>query len=93
MAFNLCSLRCSLFSVPPHPWLIASVVGSIALTAAIMWSSQVRESLGVGLPSVEGIEVVVFIALAITLLSEGVKTVLRRMATSPRRTTAVGRPA
>lgn len=87
MARNLCSLRCSIVG-SAHHWRVDSVLGSLAVTAAIMWSSQVCEAFGLGVPSVEEIEVVVLIAVTITLLSEGVKMVLRRMEASSQKVTA-----
>jgi Ca2+-transporting ATPase len=78
MAFNLRSLRYSLLQAPPHGWLVAAVAGSLAVTAAMVSWPQAREAFGVGIPSLVSMEIALAVAIAVTVLSDLVKVVLRR---------------
>jgi Ca2+-transporting ATPase len=77
---NLRSLRYSLVQAPPHSWLVASVLGSFAITAGVMALPRLREAFGVAIPSLEELKGVLAAALAVTILSELVKVALRRRA-------------
>jgi Ca2+-transporting ATPase len=76
--FNLRSLRYSLVQAPPHGWLVAAVGGSLAVTVGVMALPRVRESFGVATPTLEEIEIVLGVSVAVTVLSELVKAALRR---------------
>jgi Ca2+-transporting ATPase len=78
MALNLRSLRYSLLAVPPHGWLVASVIGSIAVTALAVTLPPLREAFGITIPRAEGIGIALGVVLAVTVLTEAVKAGLRK---------------
>ncbi len=80
MAVNLRSLRYSVFRLRPHKLLLASVLLGVILTFALVQVPQVRGSLGVVIPGTEDMEIVLAIALWVTLSTELTKVFLKKRA-------------
>lgn len=80
MALNLRSLRYSILTTPPHLSLVASVVGSIAITAIVLAVPAVRDSFGISIPTLDILWKAVGMMVLITAMSETVKLALRRLA-------------
>jgi Ca2+-transporting ATPase len=78
IALNFRSLRYSIFTTPPHRWLLVSVFLSILITFLLIQFPHVRDSFGITFPSTEYIEIVLLIAVGITGTIELAKLALKK---------------
>ncbi len=78
IALNCRSLRYSVFTAPPHGWLLAAVGWELALVAALIHIPAVREAFGIVLPTARDLGTIGAFGLAIFALMEGIKVLLRR---------------
>jgi len=80
IALNCRSLRYSIFTAPPHGWLLAAVVWEIVLIAVLLQFPTVRDSFGIDIPSWADLTTIGLFGLAIFVLMEAIKVLLRRKA-------------
>ncbi|MBN2720930.1 MAG: cation-translocating P-type ATPase, partial [Proteobacteria bacterium] len=78
MALNFRSLRYSLFRLPPHGWLVGSVVLSCAITFLALGIPSVKESFGVTGPDLKGMLIVLAVTIWVTFSTELTKVFIRR---------------
>ncbi|MEW5772312.1 MAG: cation-translocating P-type ATPase [Thermodesulfobacteriota bacterium] len=78
IALNCRSLRYSVFTAPPHGWLLVAVAWELVLAAGLIQIPAVREAFGINLPSARDLGVIGAFGLAIFALMEGIKVFLRR---------------
>jgi len=80
IALNCRSLRYSVFTAPPHGWLLAAVAWELALVAGLVHIPTVREAFGIVLPTARDLVTIGAFGLLIFALMEGIKMILRRNA-------------
>lgn len=78
IALNCRSLTHSVFRVPPHKWLVLAVVWELIMVAAIIQIPAVREAFGITEPSFSDLIIIVAFGIAIFLIIEVTKVVLRQ---------------
>ena len=78
IALNCRSLVYSIFSAPPHKWLIIALAWELALIAVLVQIPAVRQAFGITIPSAADLALVSVIGLFIMVLIEASKVVLRR---------------
>ncbi len=81
LALNFRSLKYSIFQAPPHKWLLLSIVGTLAFTAALIQVPGVLEAFGIAAPAASDLGIIVALGLFVTITIEITKAVLR--ATAP----------
>jgi Ca2+-transporting ATPase len=80
IALNFRSLRYSVFTAPPHRWLLAAIVWELVLVAALVQVPSLREAFGIVLPAAPDLAVVAVFSLVVFLSMEVLKAVLRSKA-------------
>jgi P-type Ca2+ transporter type 2C len=80
LALNFRSLKYSIFQAPPHKWLLLSIVGTLAFTAALIQVPGVLEAFGIALPAASDLGIIVALGLFVTITIEISKAVLRAKA-------------
>ncbi len=78
IALNCRSLVYSIFSAPPHKWLIIALAWELALIAFLVQIPAVRQAFGITIPSAADLALVSVIGLFIMVLIEASKVLLRR---------------
>ncbi len=78
IALNCRSLRYSVFTAPPHKWLVLAVGWELALIAVLMQFDTVRESFGIVMPTVQDLTIIVLFSAVIFAIMELTKYLLRR---------------
>jgi Ca2+-transporting ATPase len=77
IALNLRSMRYSVFSAPPHRWLVIAVLSQAVLTAALLRIPTVRDVFGITLPSLWDSVVIGSFGLVVFISIEVLKAFLR----------------
>jgi len=77
LALNFRSLRFSVLQAPPHKWLLISIAGTLALTAALLMVPALREAFGIALPTMGDLFTIVALGAGIMVTIEVIKAVLR----------------
>jgi Ca2+-transporting ATPase len=80
LALNFRSLKYSIFQAPPHKWLLLSIVGTLAFTAALIQVPGVLEAFGIAAPAASDLGIIVALGLFVTITIEITKAVLRAKA-------------
>jgi Ca2+-transporting ATPase len=78
IALNCRSLVYSIFSAPPHKWLIIALAWELALIAILVQIPAVRQAFGITVPSAANLALVAAIGLSIMVVIETSKILLRR---------------
>ncbi len=78
IALNCRSLVFSIFTVPPHKWLLIALFWEVLLIALIIQLPAVRQAFGITLPSVSDLALISAIGLVVMSLIEATKILLRR---------------
>ncbi len=78
IALNCRSLVFSIFTVPPHKWLIIALAWELAIIALIVQIPAVRQAFGITLPSLPDLAIVCAIGLMVMAVIEATKVLLRR---------------
>ncbi len=78
IALNCRSLVFSIFTVPPHKWLVIALIWEVLLIALIVQLPAVRQAFGITLPSVADLVLISAIGLVVISLIEATKILLRR---------------
>ena len=83
IALNCRSLVYSIFSAPPHKWLIIALAWELALIAVLVQIPAVWQAFGITVPSVADLALVAAIGLFIMIVIEASKILLRRYMAKP----------
>jgi Ca2+-transporting ATPase len=86
IALNCRSLVFSIFTVPPHKWLVIALAWELVVIALIVQIPAVRQAFGITLPSLPDLAIIGAIGLMVMVVIEATKVLLRRH----RRTEAAG---
>jgi Ca2+-transporting ATPase len=78
IALNCRSLIFSIFTVPPHKWLVIALGWELLLMTLIVQLPAVRQAFGITLPALEDVAVIAVIGLVVMSLIEATKVLLRR---------------
>ncbi|MCX8118396.1 MAG: cation-translocating P-type ATPase [Desulfobacterota bacterium] len=78
VALNCRSLIYSIFKAPPHKWLIIAIAWEIVLIAILVQIPSVREAFGIMKPSFSDMVLITGFGLAIFVIIELTKLILRR---------------
>lgn len=78
IAINFRSLRYSIFSAPPHKWLILAIFWEAVLMIVLLQVPAVRESFGIGMPTFMDIGLIMAYGFFIMAVLEIYKLWLRR---------------
>jgi P-type Ca2+ transporter type 2C len=77
LALNFRSLKYSIFQVPPHKWLIVSIIGTLAFTAALIQIPAVLDAFGIVAPAFSDLGMIMALGLVVTITIEITKVFLR----------------
>lgn len=77
LALNFRSLKYSIFQVPPHKWLIVSIIGTLAFTAALIQIPAVLDAFGIITPAFSDLGMIMALGLVVTITIEITKVFLR----------------
>jgi P-type Ca2+ transporter type 2C len=78
IALNCRSLTHSVFKAPPHKWLVLAVIWELVMVAVIIQIPAVREAFGIAEPSFSDLALIIAFGIAIFLVIEATKVVLRQ---------------
>jgi Ca2+-transporting ATPase len=78
IALNCRSLVFSIFSVPPHKWLVTALAWELLLIALIVQLPAVRQAFGITFPTLADLALIATIGVILMLLIEATKILLRR---------------
>jgi Ca2+-transporting ATPase len=78
IALNFRSLRYSIFKAPPHKWLLIAITSQILLTAMLIQLPSVRDSFGIGKPSLYDLGIILGFGAFVSASMEFIKALLRR---------------
>ncbi len=85
IALNCRSLVFSIFSVPPHKWLIIALAWELLLIVVITQFSAVRHAFGIMIPAPADVGLIAAVGLLVMAVIESTKMLLRRYKTSSTR--------
>jgi Ca2+-transporting ATPase len=77
IALNFRSMRNSIFKLPPHLWLVLSILSQVVLTAILMQIPSIREAFGVSKPSASDIGIILAFGVVVFFSMEIIKAILR----------------
>lgn len=89
IAMSFRSLKFSIFTAPPHGWLLLAIFWELVLVAALLQIPAVREAFGIRFPSLPGLGIVAGISIVVLLSIEAFKTLLRKRAGLSEKTSAM----
>ncbi len=78
IALNFRSMRHSVFKLPPHMWLVLSIISQIVLTAILLQIPSIRDAFGIIKPSLSDLELVIGFGVVVFISMEIVKGILRK---------------
>lgn len=78
IALNCRSLVFSVFTAPPHKWLVIALVWELLLIALLVRIPAVRQAFGITLPSLADLALIATISLIVFAIIEATKILLRR---------------
>ena len=77
IALNFRSMRHSVFKLPPHLWLILSILSQLVLTAILIHIPAIQDAFGVIKPSFPDLELILGFGVVVFISMEIVKAVIR----------------
>lgn len=78
IALNCRSLVFSIFTTPPHKWLVIALAWELLLIAVIVQIPAVRQAFGIAIPAMADVILIAAIGLAVMAVIETTKVLLRR---------------
>jgi Ca2+-transporting ATPase len=78
IALNCRSLVYSIFSVPPHKWLLIALAWEVVLIAILVQIPAIRHSFGIAIPSLTDLMLISAIGIMVMAIIEASKMLLRR---------------
>lgn len=85
IALNCRSLTYSIFQAPPHKWLLVALAWELGLIAVLIQIPAVREAFGVVKPSLFDLSIIFCFGLAVFIIIEATKVILRKKAPGGRK--------
>jgi Ca2+-transporting ATPase len=83
IALNFRSMRYSIFTAPPHKWLLAAIAWEALLIVVLIRFAPVREAFGITYPSLGDLGLILGFGALVFLSMEAVKALIRRRAPQP----------
>ncbi len=77
IALNFRSMRYSVFKLPPHMWLVVSIISQVILTAVLIQIPSIRDAFGVIIPSSTDLQIILGFGVVVFISMEIVKAVIR----------------
>ncbi|MEW5899831.1 MAG: cation-translocating P-type ATPase [Acidobacteriota bacterium] len=84
VALDSRSIKYSIFTLRPHKWLVLAVFSQLGFTALLVWIPTVRNSFGVGLPTVKDLTSILAFGAFVLVTMELIKAYLRKTVYSPK---------
>jgi len=81
IALNFRSMRFSIFTAPPHKWLLLAIAWEIILISVLIQFASVREAFGIIKPTASDIGTILGFGAVVFLSMEVIKAVLRKKMT------------
>ena len=78
IALNCRSLVFSIFTVPPHKWLVIALAWELVIIVLVVQIPAVRQAFGITLPSLHDLAIICVIGLTVMAVIEATKILLRR---------------
>ena len=78
IVLNCRSLVFSIFTVPPHKWLVIALAWELVIVALIVQFPAVRQAFGITLPSLPDLAIICAVCLSVMAIIEATKVLLRR---------------
>jgi len=78
IALNFRSMRYSVFKLPPHMWLVISIISQLILTAVLIQIPSIRDAFGIIKPSATDIGIILAFGVVVFISMEVVKAFLRK---------------
>lgn len=78
LALNLRSVKYSIFKVPPHKWLLLSVVFNVIALIVLTQIPAVRDAFGIHKPLASDLLIILGSCVVLTIGSEVLKVILRK---------------
>jgi Ca2+-transporting ATPase len=78
IALNFRSMRYSVFKLPPHMWLVISIISQLILTAVLIQIPSIRDAFGIIKPSASDLEIIIGFGVVVFISMEIVKAILRK---------------
>ncbi|MBN2403028.1 MAG: cation-translocating P-type ATPase [Spirochaetes bacterium] len=78
IALNFRSMRFSIFSAPPHKWLLLAIGWEMLLLIVLMQIPAVREAFGINIPGLKDIGIILGIGALVFLSMEIIKIFIRK---------------
>jgi Ca2+-transporting ATPase len=78
ISINFRSLHYSIFRAPPHKWLVIALVWELALIVALIQLPMFRSALGIGIPEPADMAEIAAFGLAVLMVMEALKYVMRK---------------
>lgn len=78
IALNFRSMRYSIFSAPPHKWLVLAITWEMLLIAGLMQIPAVRDSFGIVIPNLRDMGIIMGISALVFFSMEIVKVFIRK---------------
>ena len=85
IVLNFRSMRYSVFKLPPHLWLVLSIISQIVLTAILLQISSIRDAFGVLKPSFSDLRIILGFGVFVFISMEIIKAVIRSKMTVGKR--------
>ena len=86
IALNFRSMRFSVFKLPPHLWLVLSILSQIILTAILIQIPAIRDAFGVNKPSASDFRIILGFGVVVFVCMEIIKAIIRSKLATHRRT-------
>ncbi|MFZ5813074.1 MAG: cation-translocating P-type ATPase [Thermodesulfobacteriota bacterium] len=80
IALNFRSMRYSIFTAPPHKWLLAAIAWEALLIVVLIRFAPVREAFGITYPGLGDLGLILGFGVLVFLSMEAVKALIRRRA-------------
>jgi len=78
IALNFRSIRFSVFSAPPHKWLIIAIASQILLTTVLIQSPVITDAFGIHKPSASDLGIILSFGIVVFISIEVIKAILRK---------------
>jgi Ca2+-transporting ATPase len=78
IALNFRSMRSSVFKLPPHLWLVLSILSQILLTVVLIQIPSIRDAFGILNPSASDLQIILGFGIVVFISMEVIKAILRR---------------
>ena len=91
IALNFRSMRYSVFKLPPHMWLVISIISQFILTAVLIQIPSIRDAFGIIKPSASDLGIIIGFGVVVFISMEVVKAVLRKKMASGKKNVCINK--